>query len=318
MGRSKPSGEIQTCRHSSLANHRQSIISILDGISATHSYVFHHSGRNQKVCCRRRRTSTRIREIRGLKLSWLQRIPKAVDSHWSRGTLSCMKSKTKIPSHFGAWRWAGDITNALLLAMAVSLASTTGLRAADDAAAQKLLTEARAKEAHAEELRSVAAAAVQKAADDQMEAGAEERDARILTAQALKLMGADANKQKAFRQRQQARKLWVEDRNMLIAARNDEQKAAQLTHNAEELEKSAAQLKDQPAVAAALESEAKEATNEAQAAQQAAGQAKFGAQSLDERAKTAWAEAEKLDPETHRQVAPATPKPVLAQPHQVR
>ena len=37
MGRSESPGEIQTCRHSLLANHRQSIISILDGISATHS-----------------------------------------------------------------------------------------------------------------------------------------------------------------------------------------------------------------------------------------------------------------------------------------
>jgi hypothetical protein len=37
MGRSKPSGEIQTCCHSLPANRRQSIISILDGISATHS-----------------------------------------------------------------------------------------------------------------------------------------------------------------------------------------------------------------------------------------------------------------------------------------
>jgi hypothetical protein len=37
MGRSEPSGEIQTCRLSLPANHRQSIISILDGISATHN-----------------------------------------------------------------------------------------------------------------------------------------------------------------------------------------------------------------------------------------------------------------------------------------
>ena len=36
MGRSEPSEEIQTCRHSLLVNQRQSIISILDGISATH------------------------------------------------------------------------------------------------------------------------------------------------------------------------------------------------------------------------------------------------------------------------------------------
>jgi len=40
MGRSEPSEEIQTCRHSLLVNHRQSIISILDGISATHRHSF--------------------------------------------------------------------------------------------------------------------------------------------------------------------------------------------------------------------------------------------------------------------------------------
>src|SRR5579863_6990827 len=142
-----------------------------------------------------------------------------------------MKSKIELSSRILVRRGIMGSSKALLLFVA-ALTCTSGLLAADDAAAQKLLTEARAKEAQAQELRAVAAAAVQKAADDQMEAGVEERDARILTAQALSLMGADANKQKAFKLRQEARKLWIEDHNMLIAARNDEQKAAQLTRNA--------------------------------------------------------------------------------------
>ena len=200
---------------------------------------------------------------------------------------------------------------------AVTLVATIGARAADEAAIQRLLNEARAKEAHAQELRAAAGVALQKAADDQMEASGEERESRVLTAQALKLMGADANKQRAFKLRQEARRLWVDDHNMLIAARNDEQKAAQLTHNAQELRKSVAELKDQPTIAASLEAEAKQAETDAQNATQLAGQAKFGAQSLEERAKNAWAEAEKLDPETHRLVAPPTAKPVVAQPHQV-
>jgi hypothetical protein len=201
--------------------------------------------------------------------------------------------------------------------VAVMLMTAPGLHAADEAAAQKLLTQARAKEAHAQELRAAAATGLQKAADDQMEASGEDRDARILTAQALKLMGADANKQKAFRLRQEAHKLWNEDHNMLIAARNDEQKAAQLTHNAEELRKSAAELKDQTTVAATLEGEAKQAETDAAAATQRANQAKYGASSLDERGRAAWAEAEKLDPETHRQVAQPV-KPVVAQARQVK
>jgi len=215
-------------------------------------------------------------------------------------------------------RGAIAATPALLLFVFAVFLGAFELFAADDAAAQKLLAQARAKEVHAQELRAAAAATLQKAADDQMEAGAEDRDARILTAQALKLLGADANKQKAFRLRQEARKLWLQEHNMLIASRNAEQKAAQQTRNAEELRKSAAELKDQPTIASTLEADAKEQSTEAQSEAQTAASEKFATQSFEERAKTAWAEAEKLDPETHRQVAPANPKPIVAAPHQVR
>ena len=59
----------------------------------------------------------------------------------------------------------------LVLALAIALAGTFGSPAAENAAAEKLLAEAKAKETHAQELRVAAATALQKAADNQMEAG---------------------------------------------------------------------------------------------------------------------------------------------------
>ena len=189
-------------------------------------------------------------------------------------------------------------------------------RSADTVEGEKLMAEARAKEAHAQQLRATAAAALQKASDDQMEASAEERDSRILAAKAMALLGSDPNKQRAFKLRVEARKLSSQANQHLISARNAEQKAAQLSHNSEELTKAAAQIKDQPAVATTLENEAKEQATEAQNETQAAGSAKLSAQSLEDRAKNFWAEAEKLDPQNHP--APAASKAVVAEPRQVK
>lgn len=207
---------------------------------------------------------------------------------------------------------------ALLVAGTAMFGGTIQMYGAEDPAVQKLLADARAKEAQAQQLRAAAAGVMQKAADDQMEATADDRDAKILTAQAMKLMGADANKQKAFRLRVGARKFLSEAHEHLVRSRNAEQKAAQLTKNAEELNKAAAQLKDQAEVASTLEAEAKTATAQAQTEAQAASTDKLSAQSLEERAKVSWAEAEKLDPETHKLVAPSSPKPQLVQPRQVK
>ena len=209
-------------------------------------------------------------------------------------------------------------SRSMILALALILAGAVPSRAADDAAAQKLLAEAKAKETHAQQLRAAAAASMQKASDDQMEASAEERDARILTAQALTAMGSDPNRERAFKIRIEARKLSQDAHNHLIFARNAEQKAAQLKHNAEELRKSAAGLKDQPSVAATLENEAKEDDAQAETELQTANSDKFSAQAQEERARNAWAQAEKLDPETAKQLAPAAAKPVVAQARQVK
>ena len=159
---------------------------------------------------------------------------------------------------------------------------------------------------------------MQKAADDETEAGAEERDARILTARALNFLGADANKQRAFNMRREARKLSLEAHRKLIEARNAEQRAAQQTRNADELMKTAAQLKDQPAVASTLESEAKEQTAEAQRNAQTASQDKSEGQLLEQRASNGWAAAQKLDPETHLQLAPISRKPPVAEIRQAK
>lgn len=204
------------------------------------------------------------------------------------------------------------------LALAITLAGTFGLRAADDAAAQRLLAEAKVRITHAQQLRAAANAAQQKAADDQMEAGAEERDARILEARALKLIGADPNKQRAFNLRNEASRVSVEAHSMLVSARNSEQRAAQLTRNAEELRKAAVELKDQPATATTLENEAKDQAAKSQTEADTAAREKFAAQAQETRAKAAWEEAEKLDPETQHQLASPSPKPVVVESRQLK
>ena len=151
-----------------------------------------------------------------------------------------------------------------------------------------------------------------------MEASVEERDARILTARALQMLKADASKQRAFALRHAARVRWQQAHSKSIEARNAEQKAAQESHNASELQKAAAQLKDQPNVAATLETDAKTLTAQAEQNTQLAGKQKTEAKELQQRGNADWAEAEKLDPETARQLAPPKPAPTLAPPHAVK
>lgn len=213
-------------------------------------------------------------------------------------------------------RGTGCVARNMLLALALGLAGAMTVRAADDP--NQLLAQAKAKQLHAQQLREAAAATLQKAADDDMEAGAEERDARILTARALQMLKADANKQRAFKLRHDANVRFLQAHRMMIESRNAEQKSAQEAHNASELQKAAAQIKDQPNIAATLESDAKAQTEQSQQNGQLASKQKAEAEKLDQLGKGDWAEAEKLDPETHRQLAPPKPAPVLAPPHQVK
>lgn len=201
---------------------------------------------------------------------------------------------------------------ASVLALAITLSVPALLRAADNVEADKLLAAAREKETHVQALRAAASAASQKAADDELEASAEDRQARILSAQALQLLKADANKQKAFQLRQEARQQWAEVLRKETEARNEESRAAQHKHNAEELEKASGQLHDQAAVAATLGNDAKAQETLAQHETQLAEAARTEATQFTQRAVGAWREAEKLDPETHQKVAPPQQKPTIA------
>jgi hypothetical protein len=205
-----------------------------------------------------------------------------------------------------------------LLMLLALVAGAGPLCGADNSEADKLLAAAKAKELHAQELRTAAAAALQKAADDEMDAGAEERQARILSAQALQLLKADANKQRAFQLRHEARQLWAEGNVKAIEARNDEARIAQQNHNAEELKKAAAQLHDQPTIAATLENDAKAQEAQVQRETQLASTASNEVSQLYHRAAEAWREAEKLDPETHQKVAPQQSKVVVVPKREVR
>ena len=238
-----------------------------------------------------------------------------VDRALQRTTLNSVKT-TNLPSEAKS-RATGAFPPILVLALGLALSATFRSNAADEAAAQKLLAESRAKETHAQELRAAASAAAQKSNDDQLEAAAEERDARILVAQALKLMGADANKQKAFQLRGEARKLNAEATHMLVLSRNSEQKAAQEKKNAVELNKAMLQAMGQPTIVASLEGEVKAQREKAAADQQEADREKYAGQQTEERAKAAWAEAEKLDPSA--QVVPlAEAKSHVAQARTVK
>ena len=165
-------------------------------------------------------------------------------------------------------------TGTALAVLALGLAAVTTLRAAD-ADANQLLAQAKAKQLHAQQLRDSAAATLQKAADDEMEAGTEERDARILTARALKMLNADASKQRAFDLRHAAHVRWLQSHRMAIESRNAEQKAAQEDRNANELEKAAAQLKDQPNIAVTLGNDAKAQLEQSQQNMQLANKQKI-------------------------------------------
>ncbi len=181
---------------------------------------------------------------------------------------------------------------------------------AQNAEAEQLLAAGKQKEALAQKLRSNVAVKLQAAADDEAAATAAEREGHLLNLRALQLL-KDANKERACFLRFSARKAWTEAYRKFVDARNTELKAAQCKHNAEELLKGAAQLKDQASVAASLQTDASAQAAEAQTLGQAAATEKAEAEKLNQRAAVVWGQAERADPETMRRVAPAPPKPEL-------
>jgi hypothetical protein len=185
----------------------------------------------------------------------------------------------------------------------------TGRLLAADAAAERLFADAKAKETLAEKLRADSAAKLQEAADDEVAASDAQREARVLILRALQVLKADSKRQRSFLLRHEAQQLWATAHRKWVDARNAEQKAAHCRHNSEEMLKAAGQVKDQAALATALENDAKTQTADAQRAEQAASADRTEAENLDKRAASLWAEAERLDPEMHRQLAAKPEKP---------
>jgi hypothetical protein len=175
----------------------------------------------------------------------------------------------------------------------------------------KLLATAKTNQEQADQLRTLANAKLQEAADDEAMATLHERIAHIEEARAMAVLKADANKQHAFQLRQEARDAWKESSAKSTASRNDEQKAAHFRANADELQKAAVEVKDQPAVADGLTKDANAQLAQAQALEQSAKTEKTQSDSSDKRADSAWAEAERLDPETHKAVAAKPARPEL-------
>jgi len=203
------------------------------------------------------------------------------------------------------------VRNGFALVLAFAVLGAGGFCRAQEAEAQKLLAAANVKETQAQKLRADAALKKQEAANDEGLASANQREASILTARAMQMMKADANKQRAFQLRSQARELWANAHSKAVEARNDEQKGIQCRHNAEELLHAGNQVKDQAAIAETLRNDAKAQAARATELIQSSTNDKAAVEMLNQRAETCWAEAEKLDPDTTRALAPKPAKPEL-------
>jgi len=199
----------------------------------------------------------------------------------------------------------------LTVGLVLSMSLLSGPVWAQNAEAQGLFATAKLRQEQAQRLRGEVAAWVQQANDAELQASADERDARILSARALQMLKADANKQRAYQLRQEARELWLESHQKLVDARNAEQKSEQFLRNVREIQKAGAQVADQPAIAATLQKDAMAQSAAARQYGALSRSAKAEAATLDQRAEAAWAQAQQLDPETHALLAAKPPKPEL-------
>ena len=197
-----------------------------------------------------------------------------------------------------------------MMVLALVALTASNVCTAQNAEVEKLFAAAKGKEAQAQKLRNDVAVFLQAAADYEAEAVAAEHEARMLNVQAIHLL-RDANKERAFSLRLSARHSWTEAQRKFVEARNTEVKAAQCKHNAGELFRAANQVKDQASIAGSLENDAKAQAAEGQTLEQAAAVGKAEAERLDQRGDNLWDQAEKLDPDTSRQLMPRPPRTEL-------
>jgi hypothetical protein len=198
--------------------------------------------------------------------------------------------------------------------LAIVLSAATAASA--DPAADKLFAEAKVFHERAEKHRAMLYGDAVKIVYDETMAGRDDFEAHLLTAKALAILKADANKVKAHELRGEAHLIWEEALQALRMSHNYVRWGAVHRHRAAELEKAAGILKDQPAVAAGLKADAERNTKQSKHDDEFAAKNKATWEELHMKAHNLNAQAEKLDPETQKKVAikPAEPKTPPAPP----
>ena len=182
---------------------------------------------------------------------------------------------------------------------------------AENPEVEKLFTAAKEHELRAEKAKEAAAIKLEEANADETTAKLEQRAANLLSARALQMAHADANRQRAFQLRHEAQQLLAQAHHRLVVSHTSEVQAAKIKAAIPDLQKAAVELKDQPQVSLQLENEAKSEAAEAQRLDSLAVSEKTAAENEERRAGVLWAESEKLDPEAHRQLAPKPVRPLL-------
>ena len=199
----------------------------------------------------------------------------------------------------------------IITGVAIALSTCLPTHGAESPEVEKLFTAAKEHELRAEKAKSAAAAKMEEANEDEMTAKAEQRAANILSARALQLAHADANRQRAYQLRNEAQHLLNQAHRRFSIARTSEIQASKLKAAVQDLQKAAVELKDQTQVAQQLDSEAKSEAAEAQRLENLAVSEKTAAENEERHAGALWTESEKLDPEAHRQLAPKPARPML-------
>jgi len=151
-------------------------------------------------------------------------------------------------------------------------------------------------DAHAKKV--VAAAKRQEAQNDEIFAMGDEREAQILIAQALGILKADGNKQRAWNDRNTARALFWQAQADWVESRNLSARAAAHRHDMGELQRAQGTVRDQPGVVAQLNGDIKRQSDAAALDDQAAARAKADGDAAAAKARALWDDANRVDPPT--------------------
>ncbi len=182
----------------------------------------------------------------------------------------------------------------LIVMFGLGLAGT----AVADPRADALFAQAAKYQADAHAKKVAAAAKMQEAQNDEIFALGDEREAQILIAQAMGILKADANKQRAWNDRNTARSLFWQAETNWVESRNLSARAAAHRHDVAELQRAMATVRDQPGVIAQLNGDIKRQSDAAALDEQGSARAKADGDAAAAKARQLWDEANRIDPPT--------------------